>query len=131
VPKETAVSDERPDQAHSPSKETIVGERRRLSVIAGMALSAVIIAAPAAHADDGLKARQDCSKTIVKAEENYSGLLGLDRILLAGAVLLNGNADLDDPTESEDSFNCSNFLHDSFNKFDDHGHHGRDDHWRG
>jgi hypothetical protein len=117
-----------------------VRARRRLPFIAGMALSAVVIAAPAAQADE-FQPRQDCSKTEVEAEENYGGLLGLDRVLtVAGQILYpsyNGDEEIRAENRSDhvlgdrvdididDSFNCANFVNDSFNKKDDHR---RDDH---
>jgi hypothetical protein len=124
-----------------------VRARRRLSLIAGMALSAAIIAAPAAHADDVPDIRQDC---VIDDDNNSMGAAqsALGRVLdtvdgLLGTGKGKGQdrrrADVD--VDFDDSFNCSNFFFDSFKKkkddhrmddhrmwFDDKDDHRRDDH---
>jgi hypothetical protein len=120
-----------------------VRARRRLSLIAGMALSAAIIAAPAAHADNVPDIRQDCvidddnnntgaaQSALARVLDTVDGLLGTGK----GKGQDRRRADVD--VDFDDSFNCSNFFIDSFKKkkddhrmwFDDRDdHRKKDDH---
>jgi hypothetical protein len=110
-----------------------------------MALSAVVIAAPAAHADDFLSPRQDCSKTIVQ-QAHRGGIVGdvfeelFEEIEDAGDVLIgskqeNENLRLPDrvmgdkiDVDVRDSFNCSNFINRSFTVDEDDRHFNHHDH---
>lgn len=76
--------------------------RRRLPVIVGMALSAVMIAAPAAHADT-INPKQDCSR--FEIEGPHGSNFALAALLQVGLDLLSGGI-------LNDSLNCSNFLND-------------------
>jgi hypothetical protein len=107
-----------------------VRARRRLPVIAGMALSAVIIAAPAAQADT-VNPKQDCKR--VEIEGPHGTVFSLASLIPIGVDLLSGGI-------LNDSLNCSNFLNDlailspqarvgssnvdSFKDESDHGDHG-------
>jgi hypothetical protein len=104
-----------------------VQTRRRLPVIAGTVLSAVIIAAPAAQADDIIILRQDCSTTIVHTADS-GGIVGRlvgfveDRVenveyFLIGSSQKTENVRLPGQIMGDkldagvrDSFNCSNFF---------------------
>jgi hypothetical protein len=124
-----------------------VQTRRRLSLIAGMVLSTVIIAAPAAQADDSLSPRQDCSKTRVQ-KAHRGGVVGdvfeelFEEIEDVGDVLINSRQENENIRTVEvggdeaditvdDSFNCSNVVDRSFRdkKHRDHRnyHHERHD----
>jgi hypothetical protein len=124
-----------------------VQTRRRLSLIAGMVLSTVIIAAPAAQADDSLSPRQDCSKTRVQ-NAHRGGVVGdifrelfddVDEIddVLINSRQINENIRTTDVGGDEaditvdDSFNCSNVIDRSFREKRRHDHrnygHGRHD----
>jgi hypothetical protein len=102
-----------------------MGARRHLPVVAGMALCAAIIAAPAAHADD-IHPTQNCSKTDIENEEYENG----KKAQTATFALFGGRGLFDSATSSsfnansnldiDDSFNCANFFVDNFKHKDDH-----------
>jgi hypothetical protein len=109
-----------------------------------MALSAVIIAAPAAHAADVPTITQDCSETdygpggstltvlgqgaLHRVLDTVDGILGNPRQINGPKPRLRaqGTGEVEVDVDIEDSFNCSNFFIKSFNKKKDD--HRKDDH---